>query len=120
MKKENKNIGNYGENLACDFLSKKNHLILKRNFRNAHGEIDIISKIDNIIVFTEVKSRYSLDFGHPCEAITFSKIRTIKNTASYYLYINKIRNINIRFDVIEITLNYYNNKYKINHTENAF
>lgn len=120
MKRENKNIGSYGEDLACKFLIQNKHLIMKRNFRNTHGEIDIISKKNNIIVFTEVKSRYSKDYGRPCEAVNPFKINTIKRTALYYLYIHKIRNINIRFDIIEVILNYYDNTYKINHIENAF
>ncbi|MBE6048669.1 MAG: YraN family protein [Clostridium sp.] len=120
MRKENRNIGTYGEDIACKFLLKKNHKIITKNFRAKHGEVDIISQIDNIIVFTEVKSRYSKDFGSPCQAVTFSKKNTIRNVASYFLYKQKIQNINIRFDVIEVIFNYYNNNYNINHLENAF
>lgn len=120
MKKENKNIGFYGESLACTYLKNKNHLIISRNFRTRKGEIDIISKINDIIVFTEVKSRYSTDFGFPREAVTTTKQHIIKNTAFYFLYIKNLNNINVRFDVIELVFNYYNNNYKINHIENAF
>lgn len=120
MKKENKEIGFYGENLACEFLKKKNHLIITRNFRSKYGEIDIISKVDNILIFTEVKSRYSKNFGLPCQAVTLSKMNTIRRVASYFLYIKKFQNVYVRFDVIEITFNYYNNDYYINHLENAF
>lgn len=120
MKRYNRNIGSYGEDLACSFLIKKHHKILAQNYNTKLGEIDIVSKIDNILVFTEVKSRYTRKFGSPSQAITFSKRNTIKRVAMYFLYKNNIHNMNIRFDVIEIILNYYNNDYHINHFENAF
>ncbi len=120
MNSDNKNIGSYGEDLACNFLSKKDHIIMIRNFNTRHGEIDIISRINDIIVFTEVKSRYSKKFGSPSQSITFIKKNTIKKTALYFLYKNNLHNINIRFDVIEVILNYYDNEYYINHFENAF
>ncbi|WP_294351820.1 YraN family protein [uncultured Clostridium sp.] len=120
MKLYNKNIGNYGEDIASNYLLSKNHKILSRNFRCKQGEIDIISKHNNILIFTEVKSRYSLDFGKPLESISSYKLNKIKSVASYYIYTKSLYNINIRFDIIEIYFNYYNNKFKINHIENAF
>ena len=120
MKHFNRNIGSYGEDLACNFLIKKHHKILAKNYNIKLGEIDIVSKIDNILVFTEVKSRYTKDFGSPCQAVTLSKINTIRRVAMHFIYKNNIYNTNIRFDVIEGILNHYNNDYYINHFENAF
>lgn len=109
-----------GNGQCSKYLIKNNHIIIERNFRSKKGEIDIISKFQNLIIFTEVKSRFSKDFGLPCEAITRYKINNIKSVASYFLYLKRIRNVNIRFDVIEIFFNYYDNNYTINHIENAF
>lgn len=115
-----KTIGNYGEDIACTYLKRKGHRILARNFITKHGEIDIISRINNIIVFTEVKSRYSTVYGAPRCSVTISKQRKIRSSARYYLYINKCYNLYVRFDVIEILFNHYDNSYKVNYIENAF
>ncbi|MBD7910435.1 YraN family protein [Clostridium cibarium] len=120
MFKDNKHIGNYGEDLATKFLQSKNHLILERNFRTARGEIDIISKIEDILIFTEVKTRYNKNYGFPSESINYFKVSTIKFIASYFIQKKKLYNLNIRFDVIEIYLNYYDENYRVNHIENAF
>ena len=120
MHTENKNIGTYGEELATDYLKNNNHIILTNNFRIKKGEIDIISRIEDIIVFTEVKTRYTNLYGTPMEGVTFSKQNTIKLVASYFIYKNNLYNCNVRFDVIEINLNYYNNDFKINHLNDAF
>lgn len=120
MKKFNYDIGKYGEDLTCDYLREKNHKIIHRNFSIKQGEIDIISLYNDMIIFTEVKSRYSYDFGYPIESVTYNKRRTIINVAKYYIYINNLYDYNIRFDICEVFLNKNNEKFKINYTENAF
>ena len=120
MKELNKQIGNFGENLALNFLINKNHKLIKRNFKIRNGEIDLITTSNGIIVFTEVKTRYSNKYGSPSESVNYSKQNRIKNTASYFIYRNGFYNINIRFDVIEIILNHYDYNYKIIHIEDAF
>lgn len=120
MKKCNKNIGNYGENIVELFIKKKHHKILHRNFIIKKGEIDIISKYNDIIIFTEVKTRYSNKYGAPLQSITISKQNNIKKVANYYIYLNKLHNFYIRFDVAEVILNHIDNSYKVNIIENAF
>jgi putative endonuclease len=82
-------VGNKGEELACQYLKKQGYLILERNFRIRDGEIDIIAKDKNILVFVEVKTRYSHDFGLPIESITPWKIKFLLKSALFYL--QKIR-----------------------------
>lgn len=120
MKKYNKDIGNYGENLALDYLNKNNYDILCKNFRTRNGEIDIICKFKDIIVFIEVKSRYSYTFGFPSEAVTYLKQKQIFNLSKYFLLKNKLSNYNCRFDVIEVYFNKNDNLYNINHLKDAF
>lgn len=120
MKKYNKDIGNYGENLALDYLNKNNYDILCKNFRTRNGEIDIICKFKDIIVFIEVKSRYSYTFGFPSEAVTYLKQKQIFNLSKYFLLKNKLSNYNCRFDVIEVCFNKNDNLYNINHLKDAF
>lgn len=120
MKKYNYEIGRYGESLACKFLKEKNYKIIHNNFSTKLGEIDIISLYDDTIIFTEVKSRYNSKYGLPCESVNYRKQRNIIKIAKFYIYINKLYNYNIRFDVCEIYLNNSDEDYKINYIENAF
>lgn len=90
------------EAIAGNYLEQKGYEILERNYSNKIGEIDIICKKDNTIVFVEVKYRISAKFGRPIEAITPHKIRKIVQTATFYLKQKKQLNNSIRFDAIEI------------------
>lgn len=120
MKKYNKDIGSYGEDLAVDYLKGKNYTLLSRNFRNRHGEIDLICKNSEIIIFIEVKSRYSYHFGLPRESVTYFKQKQIIYIAKYFLYKYKLLEYNCRFDVIEIYFNKNNNSYFVEHIKDAF
>lgn len=116
-----KQTGNSGENLAVELLKSKGYTIIKRNYRFGKGEIDIIAKDPNEegLVFVEVKSRNSLEFGHPIDSITPNKIKQIKRIAELYLYENDIKETLCRFDVITI-LNLPGQQPKIEHLVNAF
>lgn len=78
-------VGNQGESLACDYLKAQGYQILKRNYRIRGGEIDIIAQDKDYLVFVEVKTRYSHDFGLPVESITPWKIKFLLKTAKFYL-----------------------------------
>lgn len=120
MKKSNKEIGNYCENLAKEYLLKNKYIILDCNFRNFLGEIDIICIQDNLLIIVEVKGRYSYDYGLPKESITISKQKSIIKVTNSYLYYKKLFNINIRFDVIEVYLNSQTTNFRLNHIMDAF
>ncbi len=112
--------GKIGEDLACKHLQKNKYTIINRNFRCKQGEIDIIAYDEKRkeLIFIEVKTRSNIEYGLPSEAIVKMKKNHIINSAKYYNYKNKIENVPIRFDVIEVFLN--NSNYKINHIKNAF
>lgn len=116
----NKDIGSYGEDLACEYLLNIKHKILARNFRSKLGEIDIITFFNNMIIFTEVKSRYTNSYGSPMESVTYYKQKQIIKLSSYYILINKLNDYNIRYDVIEIFFNKSNQNFTINHIKDAF
>lgn len=107
-------LGVSGEQKAIEYLKEKGYLILNKNYQCSIGEIDIICKKNNVIVFVEVKQRETLKFGHPREAVTPYKINKIKMVATNYLKFNKLTNQKIRFDVIDILAD------KITHIENCF
>lgn len=109
--------GNVGEKIAQDFFIKNGYIILKTNFYTTKGEIDIVAKKDNCIVFVEVKTRSNHKYGTPAMAVNFTKKKHIKSAAKIFLYINKLDKCQIRFDVIEVLIN--NGKCYINHIKNA-
>lgn len=121
MSQASKKIGEEGEEMAVELLISKGYEIITRNYRYGKGEIDIIA-LDpekKCIVFVEVKSRQNLEFGSPEYAVTKNKIRQVKRMAGTYLYENKIKDTDCRFDVIAIL---FRSKIKpiVNHYENAF
>lgn len=107
-------LGMQGEQLAYEYLKEKGYKILERNYRNKTGEIDIIAKKNNRIIFVEVKQKSSLKFGYPREMITSQKIKKIRDTAIMYLQSHKLIGNQIQFDCIEII------DKKITHIENCF
>lgn len=114
MKRLNKVTGNKGELQAKKFLEKKKYKILEMNYASKFGEIDIIAKEKEIIVFVEVKTRASCKFGCPMEVVTPYKQNKIRGVANYYLMLNGQSENDVRFDVIEILDD------EINHIQNAF
>ena len=99
-----KEFGNTGEDIATEYLEKQGYIILERNFYCKQGEIDIIAKDKNEVVFVEVKSRSNVGYGLPSEAVTKQKIKHLCRAARYFLYKNKMFNEFIRFDVVEISI----------------
>ena len=98
----NRTKGIYGENLACKYLEENNYQIIKRNYKNYFGEIDIIAIEKNEIVFIEVKMRTDKKYGNGFDAINYYKIKHIKNVANIFIKNNKLENYAIRFDAIQI------------------
>ena len=119
MEQNKRSAGNYGEKLAGEFLKNLGYQIIKKNFQFGHGEIDIIAKDKDVLVFVEVKYRKSLEFGEPEFSINKNKQSQIKKIAGAYLAINEIKDKDCRIDVIAI-LHQSDEEPKINHYINAF
>ena len=111
-----KDIGNLGEDLAVKFLLEKGYELLERNFFKPFGEIDIIAKDKDYLVFIEVKARKNVNFGFPREFVNKNKIKKIQDVAQMYMLEKNLFGIKIRFDVIEIIFD----EHKSTHIENAF
>jgi putative endonuclease len=120
--KNKRSKGSFGEETAIEYLKNCGFFILKKNFRvGKMGEIDIIAREKEYICFVEVKSRKSLLFGSPAEAVNRKKQENIKRLASIYINQNKLFECCIRFDVVEIILNYKEQRVEeINLIRNAF
>ncbi|MDR0927840.1 MAG: YraN family protein [Ignavibacteria bacterium] len=114
----NKNIGNKGEDIAVKFLEDKGYLIIERNFKfGKEGEIDIVAKDKNTLVFVEVKTRSNHNFGDPVLAISQKKRRLWSLAANGYMLKNNIHNQECRLDLIAIDL--ISETPQITHIENA-
>lgn len=94
--------GNKGEDLACEYLQKQGYKILERNFRIRGGEIDIIAQDKDVIIFVEVKARYSHEYGLPVEAMTFWKIKALLRAAQFYLVKHGLGKSAYRLDFVGI------------------
>ncbi len=95
-------IVSIGEDMGVEFLKSRGVKILERNYQNRFGEIDIIGREDNTLLFIEVKYRKNESFGYPLEAVGFAKREKIRKMARFFLNENHYYHYNIRFDCIGI------------------
>ena len=95
-------IGRRGQDLAAHELERRGHRILARRYRTRFGEIDIVSEVDGLVVFVEVKARGSSRYGTAAEAVPIWKQRRIAAMALDYLAFTGRLNDTCRFDVVAI------------------
>lgn len=99
----NQSLGKYGEQLAVQYLQSKGYRIIARNLRNKLGEIDLVAKDGAVICFVEVKTRKSLQFGAPYEAVGRHKQYKMAQLAMAYLNDQTtLTTVPARFDVVSI------------------
>jgi len=108
MRESKKQIGVRGEDLACAELERQGLQVLERNWRCRLGEIDIVAAEAGAngltMVFCEVKCRSGLGFGHPLEAITFTKRRTLRQLAAVWMRQHRVKASAIRLDAVGVVL----------------
>lgn len=111
-------LGKRGEDIAREYLENLGYHILKLNWKYGRAEVDVIANQNGAIIFVEVKTRTSTDYGEPEDFVDYKKERQLEYASSAYIEMNDHQG-EIRFDVIAIT---FQNKdiYKINHIEDAF
>ena len=110
-------LGKKGETIAKDYLLEKGYSIVEKNWRYLKAEIDLIVQKDNFIVFVEVKTRSSNNYGDPESFVSDRQQKMIINAASEYIMKNDIES-EARFDIISIIIN--NKAEDIKHIEDAF
>lgn len=120
MRTSRSEVAKIGEELAAAHLKKKGYHILVQNYRAFRGEIDLVAQDGNRIVFVEVKTRRSLKFGLPQEAVTLRKQQQISKIALAYLQARDLLNVPCRFDVIAIRLSSQLKLLHLEHIKNAF
>jgi len=103
-RREKKELGRRGEEVAFRFLKKKGYRIIEKNYACKMGEMDIIAKEKDTLVFIEVKTRTSALFGPPQLAVNSWKQRQLSKVALNYLNEKRLKDVKARFDVVAILL----------------
>jgi len=116
-KTANKQKGDWGEKIAAAYLTGKVYRVIRTQWHYSRYEIDLIVEKDNNVVFVEVKTRFSHEYGEPWTAVNHSKQRKICKSADYYLKYFRI-DAEPRFDIISIV--HSGGKTEIIHLEHAF
>jgi putative endonuclease len=118
MTTERQKFGETAESMAAKFIEKQGYKILKRNYTTKLGEIDIIAKEKDTLVFIEVKARKSGKYVNPKAAVTRTKQRKISMVALYYLKKTNQTGLKARFDVVAVSS--LHNHHEIELIKNAF
>lgn len=112
-------IGKLGELMALKFLTNQNYELIKRNYYWRGGEIDLILKEKQEIVFVEVKTRTNNKFGEAIESLSINQRRKIINSINYFFLTEKSsKTISWRMDLITVKLDLKNMRQQINHHKN--
>ncbi len=111
--------GNLGEKLAVEFLKKRGYRIMQNNYRCPEGEIDIVALQKDCLVFVEVRTKRSSEFGSPEESITPTKMDKLRRVAAHYRQTHDDVPASWRIDVFAIEIGRQNRPLRIEHIENA-
>ncbi len=97
-------IGNYGERVAAAFVRRHGYKVLTRNYKTTRGEIDLVCRHGDVLVFVEVKTRAEVEWVRPSEAIGAAKEAALQHAARRYLELLDREGITFRFDAVEVHL----------------
>jgi putative endonuclease len=112
-------VGAYGERLAVRHLREAGLVLLDRNWRSRHGEIDIVARDGDVLVFCEVKTRRGPGFGSPAEAVDGRKVARLRRLAAEWLAQSRVRPREVRFDVVCV-LTPHRGSPTVEHVRGAF
>ena len=114
-----RDVGLLGEKLARDFLKKRGYRILESNYRCPEGEIDIVTRHKDSLVFVEVRTKRSLEFGSPEESITPMKMEKLRAVAARYQQTHENLPALWRIDVVAVEMDQKDKLLRIELIENA-
>ncbi|NOQ46212.1 MAG: YraN family protein [Desulfobulbaceae bacterium] len=97
-------LGRQGEDIAAAFLTRNGYTVIARNYRKTFGEVDIVALHGEFLVFIEVKTRQSVRFGSPFEAVDRRKQQQLSKIALDYTVRNNLHDKPARFDVVSVLL----------------
>ncbi len=104
MSDYNRRLGQYGENLAAEFLIRRGCRIIDQNFATPYGELDLIATNGDEILFIEVKTRTNVTYGYPEIAVDTKKLNHLQKAIRIYLEQHRLQ-MNWRLEIISIELN---------------
>jgi len=119
MSSTRRDVGIRGERIAESYLRRRGYTVLHKNYRCREGEIDIIVRDEDCIVFVEVRTKRDCGFGCPEESITSVKKERLIALAELYIQDADMPHVSWRIDVIAIELNSHNTVARLNHVVNA-
>ncbi len=97
-------LGRRGEDVAVQYLQEQGLVVLSRNWRCRHGELDVVASCGDRLVVCEVKTRSGTRFGEPAEAVDGRKIARIRKVTNAWLAAHHVRWSNVRFDVCAVLI----------------
>lgn len=97
-------VGRYGERVAARWLAEQGMVVLDRNWRCRHGEIDLVLRDGDALVFCEVKTRSSTRFGHPLESVRADKGARLRRLAATWLHEHDVHACEVRIDLVGVLL----------------
>jgi len=110
-------VGKKGEGIARKYLEGKGYKIIEQNYKTKYGEIDLVAKKNNELVFVEVRTKIGEDFGAPEQTINRKKLTKLKGNAIAYAAVAKWKGI-FRIDAVCLVLNEDFSVKRLNHYEN--
>lgn len=111
----NQRVGQFGEELAKNYLVKRGYAIVARNVKTSYQELDIVAKKEDVYVFVEVKTRTSDRYGEAEEAVDYRKLNNLKYAAQNYSFSNKIFEEDVRVDLVSVDIDKSKKTAKIKH-----
>lgn len=111
-------LGRYGEERAAKFLQDRGYEIIDRNWRCQVGEIDIVARDNERLVFVEVKTRSGSGFGHPFEAITANKVARMRRLVADWCIAKQVSGVKVRLDAIAVLITH--GRVHIEHLKEVF
>jgi putative endonuclease len=112
-------LGRRGEDLAARYLEQQGLVILSRNWRCRHGEIDLVATDSTRLVVCEVKTRSGTRYGEPAEAVDARKVARIRLVTNAWLKAHQVRWVPVRFDVVAVVAE-PGSPVVVQHYESAF
>jgi putative endonuclease len=97
-------LGRYGEDQAAIYLQDRGYEIIDRNWRSPVGEIDLVAKDKDRLVFIEVKTRNGSGFGHPFEAITANKVARMRRMVAEWCLAKQVSGVKVRLDAVAVLM----------------
>ncbi len=114
----NQDVGKYGEDRAAEFLTRLGYELIERNWRGPGGEIDIVARDRDCLVFAEVKTRTRTGFGHPFEAITSQKLQRMRRLVAQWCKSKELSGSKVRLDALSVLL--VDGRVHIEHLKQVF